>query len=51
MENDALLQNAESKIQSWTKMPKIDFLHSVVYFLLHMAYKIFMLNCKQSLAG
>jgi hypothetical protein len=32
MEIDALLQNAESQIQSWTKMPKIDFIHYTVYF-------------------
>jgi len=33
MEIEALLQNAESQIHSYTKMPKIDFLKSTVYFL------------------
>jgi hypothetical protein len=47
IEIDALLQNAESQIQSSTKMQKIDFLHSNVIFFM----KFFLLNNKQSLAG
>jgi hypothetical protein len=38
MKIDALLQNAESQIQSETKMPKIDFLHYTVYFFIQRLY-------------
>jgi hypothetical protein len=34
MEIEALLQNAESQIHSYTKMSKIDFLQFTVYFLM-----------------